>query len=334
MVTDDTATAGRRRVFAETVEYTRLRRREVLHALASRRVQLVVAVRGDDDPTAVIVEARAAGVGVALWPMLADAEGRWANLGNAERFVAHTRALVDALAARDALPDELCLDLEPPIAAMRGALDGSLAPPRFADDAHARCVDALAGLVRQLATRGIATWATIVPLVLADRPHRQVWQGVMGTPVDDVPLAAVSTMLYTSLVRGYSRGALGRAAAESLLVLAARRARVRFGDRAAMALGAVGPGALGDEAVYREPGELRRDVALVRAAGIDDIALFELGGALRRGPLEAWLDPLVDDVAPAHARRSLRAHALGLAALATSRGAPPLRWLRRTFTGE
>lgn len=324
MLTEDTSTVGRRRVFAETVEYPRLRQRDVLSALATRRLQLVVAAQGTDDPSAVIGDARAAGVGIALWPMLPDADGRWVNAANATQFVAHTRALIERLAAQDLLPDELCLDLEPPIAAMRRAIAGGM--PRGVTASLVACADALVSLVQELADRGVATWGTIVPLVLADRPHRQVWQRLMGTPVDDVPLVAVSTMLYTSLVRGYGRGAFDRGAAESLLSIAAQRARTRFGLRAAMALGAVGPGALGDEAVYRDPTELARDVALVCAAGIDDIALFDLGGALRRGPFEAWLDPLVEPLDAITARRSVRAHALGLALIAASRAAP---WARR-----
>ena len=53
-------------------------------------------------------------------------------------------------------------------------------------------------------------------------------------------------------------------------------------------------GALGDEPTYRVVAELREDVAITRAAGIEHIALFSLCGAMRRPPVEPWLDALVE----------------------------------------
>jgi hypothetical protein len=80
----------------------------------------------------------------------------------------------------------------------------------------------------------------------------------------------------------------------SLLWRTARASVDRFGARASVSLGAVAPGALGDEVPYASPDELADDVAIVRAAGIEDVALFDLGGVVRRGPMDAWLDALVD----------------------------------------
>jgi hypothetical protein len=53
-------------------------------------------------------------------------------------------------------------------------------------------------------------------------------------------------------------------------------------------------GALGDEPVYRAVRELREDVAAARAAGIEDLSLFDLGGVLARPPAEAWIEALVE----------------------------------------
>ena len=51
-------------------------------------------------------------------------------------------------------------------------------------------------------------------------------------------------------------------------------------------------GALGDEPRYRDPSELAVDVAVARAGGVETLNLFDLGGVLRRGPAEAWLEAL------------------------------------------
>jgi hypothetical protein len=71
-----------------------------------------------------------------------------------------------------------------------------------------------------------------------------------------------------------------------------RAAASRFGPAAGVSLGAIGAGAFGDEPIYRSPEELADDVSIARAAGVDDLTLFDLGGAVARG-LEDWLDVFV-----------------------------------------
>ncbi len=100
-------------------------------------------------------------------------------------------------------------------------------------------------------------------------------------------------MLYTSILEGWSRGALRRADARALLGVACREAASRLGERAGASIGAVGPGAFGNEPTYRGVAELADDVAVARAAGVDDLALFDLGGVILRGPPEPWLDAFV-----------------------------------------
>lgn len=94
-------------------------------------------------------------------------------------------------------------------------------------------------------------------------------------------------MSYTSLMEGYSRSMLRRRDARALLWAAAGAAVHRFGARAGVSLGCVGTGALGDERSYHSAAELADDVAIVRAAEIADIALFDLAGLLQRPPINA-----------------------------------------------
>lgn len=325
MSTDDTATAPRLRVFAETVDRAQLCRPEVLHALRERGVQLVLAMR-EEAPRAVIEAAHGAGVSVAIWPMLDDARGRWASTANAAELSSFTRERLDALARDGALPDQLCLDLEPPLPRMRRALDTGVVLGRVTGD-HSHATAELCALIDHAAQLGVGTWAAVVPLVLADRQGAPSWQRLLGTPVDALPLQRVCVMLYTSLMTGYSRGALRRRDAEFLLARAAARTSHRFGARASIALGATGRGALGDEATYRNLDELRTDVAIVRAAGIRDIALFELGGVLARPDWQAWLDAFVATDAPCPAlQSSRRARLLWWTSGAVSRAAALTRW--------
>ena len=118
---------------------------------------------------------------------------------------------------------------------------------------------------------------------------------MLGTPATALDVDRHSVMAYTSLYEGWSRGLVNRARAERLFQLTARLTHARFGARASLSIGTVGTGAFGDEIGYRDPRELARDVALARAAGFDELALFDLGGVVRRAPAEAWFDAFVGE---------------------------------------
>ncbi|APR78124.1 Hypothetical protein A7982_03471 [Minicystis rosea] len=232
------------------------------------------------------------GFRVAVWPMLADADGRWLSADNAARFTDFTERLADALA-----PAEIVLDLEPPIAALREtiadrAVLAHLLPSGPDRASFHAAYAALRALAARLAARGIAVSSAVAAPILFDPIVDQpgAWQARLGTPVDGIAWDHVSPMLYTSILEGWSRGLLSRADARALLGVFCEASLSRFGARAGASLGAVGVGAFGDEPVYRSPSELSDDVAIARAAGIDDLALFELGGVLRRAPSEAWLE--------------------------------------------
>jgi hypothetical protein len=313
----------RRRIWAETVSARDIDR-ALVAALARRKMGLIVAAWPGprDDLLALASRCRDVGVPLCVWPMLADAEGRWASAGNLSHFTAFVRMLVEELRAHGAPPAEVALDLEPPIDRVRRLLDlrpSGLAPVPLDELMQARAM--LAALLHDLRARGTAVSAAVMPMLLVDPPGKaggiERW---LGTPVTDLDWDHASAMLYTSLIEGYSRGLLRRADARALLWDGASRTLRRFGRAAGVSLGAVGPGALGDEPIYRDVGELRDDVALVRAAGIDDLALFDLGGVLRRPPIEPWLDAFVD-TAPARDRPRITARSAGVvgAGMALSR---------------
>lgn len=293
----------RRRAWVETLPFAEIARPDVVALLASRKIEPIVAVWPSTPIEAVVrvIEAYAeAGLPVALWPMLEDGEGRWANAGNAGKFADFVEQLCGALGVTGRAPAEIVLDLEPSIDAMRSSfassarsvhmlpIPGDLRP--FVA-AQAR----LAALCEALHAQGILASSAAPPTVLLDPREggSRPFQELQGTPIDGPAWDHVSFMLYTSILEGWSRGVLRRADARALLGIACRAAAVRLGERAGASIGAVGVGAFGNEPTYRGVDELADDVAIARAAGVDDLALFDLGGVLRRGPAERWLDAFV-----------------------------------------
>jgi hypothetical protein len=233
------------------------------------------------------------GIAVGLWPMLADGDGRWASVASWTAFERFLDTLLLSLSPR--LPEELVLDLEPPFSRLEAWKDGRLALlPRASHGAYARTAAAMTATVERLRARGVRVRTAILPFLVFDAPMNPMHR-LLGTPALEIPADAHSLMAYTSLFEGWSRGALDRRRAESLLYGCARGAARRLGDGASVSLGVVGTGAFGDEPTFRSPEELARDVALVRAAGISDIALFDLAGVLSRPPAEGWLDAFASE---------------------------------------
>jgi hypothetical protein len=272
---------------------------------------------------------RDAGVRIGLWPMLAHADGRWPNVHNAELFQPFAERLLAACAAEP--PDELAIDLEPPIHEFRAlvALEGAIVTHMLRRRGVRRGAARFAELLAHLEERGVASVAAVVPLVLADMDGGG-WQRFFGTPIS-LPFSRVSPMLYTSLFEGYSRGVIGRREAVELLDAGARAAVRRFGTRASASLGAVGSGVLGDEPIYRSVDELREDVAVAHLAGIEDIMIYSLDGMLARPPVEAWLDTLVDTSAATTPSRSPRSTAILATIVAATRAMSAGRAVARAW---
>ena len=320
------------RIYCETLPFEEVTRPRTIALLRRHELELVLAVRPwqIDALPAVARVLGDSGVVVSIWPMLSDEEGRWANAENAASFVRFVRLAVDTLAGAGLAPAEVLLDLEPPFAHARALADGGAGQARGllslgAARPHAASASAMDEASRALATeiadlhaRGIATASAVWPLVALDPPGGRGWQSLLGTPVDALATARVSVMMYTSILEGWSRGAVRRRDATALLAAASVRVSRRWGARAGMSLGCVGTGALMDEPVYRDPQELAEDVAIARAGGCEDLSLFDLGGVLGREPAEAWLDAF--------------AHGAELSGAGTSRRVAAARRLSRIAT--
>lgn len=280
------------RVWCETLPLAEI----PFDVLSARALTALVAVRPWDlGPLADVVgEAARHRVPLGVWPMLDDAEGRWANTDDMSRFCAFAREV-----RRVAPRAELVVDLEPPIAELRRAV--RLGPLPFAREAlhRARGFGAaraeLAALVDEARRAGVSVSAAVLPNVLLEPASAPITQALLGTPLSGVAFDHVSVMLYSSILEGWSRGTLDRRRARAVVAALCRATARRFGARGGVSLGAVGVGALGDEPVYRHPRELAEDVATARAAGVSALSLFDLGGVVRRGG-GPWLDAFAANV--------------------------------------
>jgi hypothetical protein len=308
-----------RRIWSEFVPYEELRSSRVLSLLKPSQVQLLVAVRPDNLPNVgeLVRHYRSEGLALGMWPMLDDVDGRWGSTFNADLYRSFVLRVADACEGMQAM----ALDLEPPIVLLRRLLRGD--PRAFRalwNTAHrSQGKQELLALVQELESRELTTIAALHPVLLGDQKGNRAWQELLGTPFADLPFQSLSFMAYTSLIEGYSRGLLGRRVATTMLAQTARSASRQWGARASLSLGSVGGGALGDERPYRSVEQLREDVSIALACGIEDLALFDLSGVLAKPHPEEWLQTFVNTPPSAQAPpSSLRARILRSAAKSAS----------------
>lgn len=295
-------------IWSELLPLELVREHSTLSLLQKYSLELRLACFEDSDLDELARTVRAAQrreLSVALWPMLANAEGRWASAHNGHAFARYVRRLIAELRARNCSVSAVMIDIEPPIDVMqrwldrlrmrwrwkrRKGLEGPKSVPAMAQRVDGD--NALSELFNELTSEGVRVGAAMVPTdLLGDTAARSV-EWLLGLPNGDALYEPASAMLYTSMLEGYSRGWISRARAQSLLRRGASRALARYPSRVEVSLGVVATGALGDEPVYRSADELREDVAIVRSLGITQLALFDLRGVLARPAPERWLDAL------------------------------------------
>lgn len=296
----------RNALWSELLPLESVRDPATLRLVAKHDLELRLACFSDtsfDELATTLRAAEAHGVQVALWPMLSNDEGRWASAHNGEAFARNARRLVAEMRARECVVRAVMVDIEPPIDVMARWLARAKARmPRRTDGAATPSVPeieqriegdrALSALFDELREAGVRVGAAVVPTDVLGRIVGRGIEWLMGLPNDDVAYEPASSMLYSSMMEGYSRGWISRVRAKTLLERGAKRAVSRFGARAEVSLGVVGTGALGDEPTYREVSELREDVAIATRAGVSRLALFDLRGVLERASPEAWLAAL------------------------------------------
>jgi hypothetical protein len=293
-----------RRIWCEALPAGELGAPATQRLLLQRRIQPLIALPPAAETAAMAASLRAlssAGVAVGLWPLLTDQEGYWAGINNAQAYRRRVRAAIDFAEHSGARVATLAIDLEPPLALTRQFLDHGRAAAALLASARegaspkawqrrARARHTFQAIRRDLAERGIETFAAVIPPLILDLGKRRgrPLQAMFGAPIEPPCWDRICPMLYGSMI-----AKLVRAPLEPLLYGLARSLVKAVGSaRAAAAVGLVGPGKLGDEAAHQSPAELAADVAAIRAAGIEDLALFSLEAVLARPEPEAWLAAL------------------------------------------
>lgn len=187
-----------------------------------------------------------------------------------------------------------------------------------------------ARLAQQLHADGVKTFCAALDVVTEDLwLPEPVFQDVLETPIWSVGWQCVSIMHYNSLLAQLLK--CSEADARWQQYRLGCQLIERLGpERVGFSLGLTGVGVLGDEAFYSSPASLRLDVAAARAAGVTDLALYDLRGILNQPQPEAWLEalaftePAIPEPTPWAQRSALVRRGLGRLLLPLRRFPRPL----------
>ncbi|HLF25379.1 MAG TPA: hypothetical protein VJG32_03495 [Anaerolineae bacterium] len=303
------------RVWAEFLPYEEAAAPATLQLL--RRFDVSVCLSVPDGalghPLARLLHAYAdAGLAIALWLLLPKSIGYWPSERNAAAFSAHLDTVFAWAAAQRVRAPWIAVDLELPLpqalayrnsqglkqilAACRIAL-ANLNARRFA-----QAVEQYRAILSNIHAHGAKALCAAHDSLVEDFDlGAPIVQDFLETPVVDVEWDVVSTMIYNSMIVDEHHIAFDDA--RWLQYELACQLKRAFGARAGLSLGLTGVGVLGDEAHYTDPTQLAPDIAAAKAAGIDDIALFNLEGILRSPDPAAWFQVALE-TAPQTPRRT------------------------------
>jgi hypothetical protein len=289
---------------AVSAEFLRYDEVEVeLDALDNASTELVLAIQPHDIGTgsleSVLLAARRHGVPVRARLLLDDSDGYWPNQTNLREFRDHVDEFWRWNERGELGVKRIVVDMEPPLddstqlvqAIESGGIADAL--PVLVEnrdaEAFADAQAAWAAAVDDWHDDGMLVDVVALPHLLDDFGDDDLdLQDMFESPIDGIDWDEVGFMVYQNLY-GTPDARLGPDLVRSYSVTAIER----YGDRAAVTLGTIGDvGKITTAIGYSDPEPLRIDVSAAATAGIANVRVFSLDGAVDHGGSAMWLDDL------------------------------------------
>ena len=285
-----------------------------LPALARTQTELYLAMPsaevGGEALEGVLREAKAQHVPVRAWLLLDDADGYWPGEDNLAAYDALVERFWAWNEAEDLGVEWITVDMEPPLETSNMLVEAlesgdlSSVVPVLLDlhdpEEHAAASEAWAAAVDRWHARGAKVGVVGLPYILDDFGDDDPdVQDMFESPIVGIDWDEVGFLVYQTLYADDEGERLGPGLVRSY----GETAVAQFGDRASIALGAVGTvGKNTSRPGYDTPEQLAEDVAAAWATGASKVHLFSLDGMAELGEVEAWLQAAsgADPVDPGH----------------------------------
>lgn len=297
-------------ITAEYTPYERLLQPDLVRLFKEYGVAVVPCVRADQlgpDLDRLYNAYEAAGIPILFWPLLPRDQGLYLNKHTTAEFLAYLDVIFGWAEQNHHQIEAMVLDIEPSNFGPPPGAAGAAQPESFGASAKKQIRD----LDRKTFNQSIPGFRRILdklhehhclaiacgfPFVLEDiHNHNRAWEDLSGGPLLDVPWDYVTFMIYnTSMLPVTKKLGVGWPELTYLTYLDGRAMKKRWGDRAGVALGVTSAGEGHETVVYQTPEQMAPDVAALRAAGVNNVGIYDLKGILESPDPEAWLKMLRD----------------------------------------
>jgi hypothetical protein len=242
---------------------------------------------------------------VTLWLLLSDELGYWPSERNVDEFSEYIDSIFEFAKKYNIQIPCIAIDLETPIYQANKILSEKGFKKIFTllkiyrenknRERFYYATKKYSEILEKIHRNNTTTIVAAIPWIIEDVVAKNIKiQDILETPVTEVDWDVISFMIYNSMFVGYSKGFLSFEDARYLLYLYAKKAKENFKERAGISVGVTSIGKLGNEPYYETPGLLKPDIEVVKSAGIEDIAIYNLEGILKSKNPEEWFEIVIN----------------------------------------
>ncbi len=245
---------------------------------------------------------------ITLWPLLEDKLGYWPSEKNADQFISYIKELIDWSNQERVKFQNIAVDLELPYTQVQ-KINNSPALKKLTSILNIykenknkkifiQSSEKYRHLLKMLHKNNIKTITAAIAEISEDIVlDEEKLQDILETPVTTVNWDLLSFMMYNSMLVGYSKGMISQKDAVWLLYSRCKDLNKKLGSRAGLSVGVTYIGKLGNEPYYKSPNEMKPDISAAKAAGISDIAIYNLEGVLKYKHPSEWFKMVLTEKA-------------------------------------
>ncbi|HOO55851.1 MAG TPA: hypothetical protein PLN69_03445 [bacterium] len=296
------------RVWSEFFNPADFLRKDVMGILSRYDVSPCIAFQPycmNDEFARVFAEYEQAGIPVTVWALLPEESGYWACEQNAHEFSAFVESIFDWADEKGFGIPWLAIDMESPMQQMdlvknidRPGYKKKLLKTVLANRNKSRFYDSAtiySRLVESVHQRGSKTIAAVLAVVMEDiRSGRTGIQDAVETPVSTINFDVLSFMIYNTTLEDFSGGIMSIKDGNYYLYSAMKDMRGTLGNRAGVSIGVTGAGLVSRAPADKTPATLTQDMRAAKAAGVEDISIYNLEGIMSSDRPEAWFESLLN----------------------------------------
>lgn len=293
-------------ITSEYTPYERLAEPDIVELFRKYNVSLCLCVREDqlnDELDRLYRTYEQAGIMILFWPLLPLDQGLYLNKNTTDEFLAYLDVLFDWADDRGHKIEALVVDVEPsfeqpgPGEEPPGLLKNFMRVRKeLGKDTFDASILEFEKIIEKIHARDCLAVGVAFPFVIDDRLSGiHAWEDLFGGPVATVEWDYIAIMMYTSWFVEWAKIiGMDWDAAHYLAYDYSKDMKEIWGDKAAVAVGVTSPGQGGEIVVYESPEMIAPALAAVKAAGIDNLGIYDMKGILESGDPEPWFKVLAE----------------------------------------